>query len=222
MDLCGYILKSDSPSCGMERVRVYGESGMPSKTGVGIFARALMDRFPLLPVEEEGRLHDLPLAGEFRGAGLLLPPLARPGRPGASRAGSWWPFTPPTSSCSWPTAPSTTPRWGNSWLPPRRVPRESWKPEYGELFMTALKIKATAKKHVNVMQHILGYLKRDLDAKDKGELLALIGDYHKNLVPLVVPLTLLKHHLARIPVPYIEDQVYLYPHPKELMLRNHV
>jgi uncharacterized protein YbgA (DUF1722 family) len=102
-----------------------------------------------------------------------------------------------------------------------RTPREL-EAEYGELFMTALKVKATAKKHVNVMQHILGYLKRDLDAKDKGELLALIGDYHKNLVPLVVPLTLLKHYLGRISVPYIEDQVYLHPHPKELMLRNHV
>ena len=93
---------------------------------------------------------------------------------------------------------------------------------YGELFMAALKVHATVKKHVNVMQHILGYLKRDLDARDKNELLALIGDYHKNLVPLVVPLTLLKHHLARFPVPYIEGQVYLNPHPKELMLRNHV
>jgi uncharacterized protein YbgA (DUF1722 family) len=102
-----------------------------------------------------------------------------------------------------------------------RSPREL-EAEYGALFMAALKIKASAKKHVNVLQHILGYLKRDLDAKDKTELLAVFGDYHRNLVPLVVPLTLLKHHLARIPVPYIQDQIYLHPHPKELMLRNHV
>ena len=93
---------------------------------------------------------------------------------------------------------------------------------YGELFMAGLTVKATAKKHTNVMHHILGYLKRDLDGRDKAELLAVITDYHRGLVPLVVPLTLLKHHLARVNVPYLEDQIYLNPHPKELMLHNHV
>ncbi len=101
-------------------------------------------------------------------------------------------------------------------------PAKDLEREYGTLFMAALKVKATVKKHVNVLQHILGYLKRDLDSKDKAELLAVIGDYHRSLVPLVVPLTLLNHHLARFPIRYIQDQVYLRPHPKELMLRNHV
>lgn len=93
---------------------------------------------------------------------------------------------------------------------------------YGELFMAALKVKGTAKKHTNVMHHLLGYLKRDLDGRDKAELLAVIADYYRGLVPLVVPLTLLKHHLARVEVPYLRDQIYLNPHPKELMLHNHV
>ncbi|MEI8191425.1 MAG: YbgA family protein, partial [candidate division NC10 bacterium] len=84
-----------------------------------------------------------------------------------------------------------------------RTPREL-ETDYGDLFMTALKVKATAKKHVNVLQHILGYLKRDLDDDAKAELLAVIGDYHRELVPLVVPLTLLKHHLARVGVPYVQ------------------
>ena len=75
---------------------------------------------------------------------------------------------------------------------------------------------------MNVLQHILGYLKRDLAPADKAELLAVIGDYHREIVPLVVPLTLLKHHLARVGVPYLQDQINLNPHPKELMLRNHV
>jgi len=88
--------------------------------------------------------------------------------------------------------------------------------------MAGLCVKATAKKHTNVLHHIVGYFKRDLDARDKAELLAVIGDYHRGLVPLVVPLTLLKHHLARVEVPYLRDQIYLSPHPKELMLRNHV
>ena len=88
--------------------------------------------------------------------------------------------------------------------------------------MTALRVKATAKKHSNVLQHILGYLKRDLDPRDKPELLSVMTDYARGLVPLIVPLTLLRHHLQRVGVPYILDQVYLNPHPKELMLRNHV
>ncbi|HSB68084.1 MAG TPA: YbgA family protein, partial [Candidatus Methylomirabilis sp.] len=106
---------------------------------------------------------------------------------------------------------------GAKGLPPTEVENR-----FGTLFMSALRVRATAKKHVTVLHHILGYLKRDLDGRDKMEVLELIADYHRGLVPLVVPLTLLKHHLARIPVPYLADQIYLSPHPKELMLRNHV
>ncbi len=93
---------------------------------------------------------------------------------------------------------------------------------YGRLFMTALRVKATRARHANVLHHILGFLKRDLDARDKAELVEVIAEYHRGLVPLVVTLTLLKHHLARHDVPYLREQVYPSPHPKELMLRNHV
>ncbi len=221
MELCGYILKSDSPSCGMERVRVYGETGMPSKTGVGIYARALMDRFPLLPVEEEGRLHDLPLRENFvervfcyrRWRDLVAGGLTR---------GKLVAFHTAHKLLLMAHSPKHYTELGRLVAVAKtRAPREL-ESRYGELFMAALRVKATTKKHANVLQHILGYFKRDLDAKDKAEMLAVIGDYHKNLVPLVVPLTLLKHHLGRTPVPYVQDQVYLYPHPKELMLRNHV
>jgi len=221
MDLCGYILKSDSPSCGMERVRVYGESGMASKTGVGIYARALMDRFPLLPVEEEGRLHDLPLRENFvervfcyrRWRDVVAGGLTR---------GKLVAFHTAHKLLLMAHSPKHYTEMGRLVAAAKTRSSRELEAQYGQLFMAALKVKASAKKHVNVMQHILGYLKRDLDAEDKAELLALIGDYHKNLVPLVVPLTLLKHYLRRTPVPYIEDQAYLYPHPKELMLRNHV
>jgi uncharacterized protein YbgA (DUF1722 family)/uncharacterized protein YbbK (DUF523 family) len=221
MDLCGYILKSDSPSCGMERVRVYGESGMASKTGVGIYARALMDRFPLLPVEEEGRLHDLPLRENFvervfcyrRWRDVVAGGLTR---------GKLVAFHTAHKLLLMAHSPKHYTELGRLVANAKSLAPRELESQYGECFMAALKVKATAKKHVNVMQHILGYLKRDLDAADKRELLAVIGDYHQNLVPLVVPLTLLKHHLARTPVPYIEDQVYLHPHPKELLLRNHV
>ena len=93
---------------------------------------------------------------------------------------------------------------------------------YGELFMKTLAVKATVRKHVNVLQHILGYFKERLGTREKAELLVVIGDYHQGLTPLIVPLTLIKHYVQTYEVDYIRDQVYLNPHPKELMLRNHV
>ena len=95
--------------------------------------------------------------------------------------------------------------------------------EYGTLLMEGLGVMGTRGKHVNVLQHLMGYLKKDLSSEDKQELLDLIEDYRQGLVPLIVPLTLLKHHLSRYPVPeWVHQQVYLRPYPKELMLRNHV
>jgi uncharacterized protein YbgA (DUF1722 family) len=220
-NLSGYVLKSDSPSCGMERVRVYRLSGIPSKDGVGIFARALMDRFPLLPVEEEGRLHDLPLRENFvervfcyrRWRELVASGLTR---------GKLVAFHAAHKFLMLAHSPKHYTELGRLVASAKQYSIKELESRYGELFMTGLKVKATAKKHTNVLQHILGYLKKELDARDKAELLSVIGDYYEGLVPLVVPVTLFKHHLARIPVPYIQDQVYLNPHPKELMLRNHV
>jgi uncharacterized protein YbgA (DUF1722 family)/uncharacterized protein YbbK (DUF523 family) len=221
LDLLGYILKSDSPSCGMERVRIYRATGIPSKDGVGIFARALMDRFPLLPVEEEGRLHDLPLRENFierifcyrRWRDLIASGLTR---------GKLVAFHTIHKLLMLAHSPKHYTELGRLVANAKGLPLKELETRYGELFMVGLKVKATAKKHTNVMHHILGYFKRDLDAKDKAELLTVIADYYQGLVPLVVPLTLFNHHLARTPVPYIQDQVYLNPHPKELMLRNHV
>jgi len=221
LGLCGYILKSDSPSCGMERVRVYGRSGMPTKTGVGIFARALLDRFPLLPVEEEGRLHDLPLRENFiervfcyrRWRDLVAGGLTR-GRLVAFHAAH--------KLLILAHSPTHYQEMGRLVANAKALHRTELEARYGELFMNALRVKATAKRHTNVLHHLLGYLKRDLDGRDKAEMVGLIADYQRGQVPLVVPLTLLKHHLARLDNPYVRDQIYLNPHPKELMLRNHV
>ncbi len=219
--LSGYILKSDSPSCGMERVRVYRASGIPSKDGVGVFARALLDRFPLLPVEEEGRLHDLPLRENFverifcyrRWRDLVTGGLTR---------GKLVAFHTAHKLLLLAHSPKHYTELGRLVADAKGLSPRGLETRYGELFMAGLTVKATAKKHTNVMHHILGYLKRNLDPADKTELLTVIGDYHRGLVPLVVPLTLLQHHLARRNVPYLRDQIYLNPHPKELMLRNHV
>jgi uncharacterized protein YbgA (DUF1722 family) len=93
--------------------------------------------------------------------------------------------------------------------------------KYGDLLMKTLAVKATVRKHVNVLQHIVGYFKSRLTTHEKAELLDVIADYHRGLTPLIVPLTLVKHYVQILDVGYIRDQVYLNPHPKELMLRNH-
>ncbi len=221
-DLSGYILKKGSPSCGMERVRVYASgSAMAGRRGAGVFARALQERFPLLPVEEEGRLYDLPLRENFvervfayrRWRDLVAAGLTR-GRLVAFHTAHKFQIL----------AHSTK----HYTLLGQLVARASSKPagaleeEYGALFMEALRVKATRGKHANVLQHLLGFFKRDASSEDRAEALSVIDEYRRGLVPLVVPLTLLKHHLRRFDVPYVRDQVYLHPHPKELMLRNHV
>jgi uncharacterized protein YbgA (DUF1722 family) len=205
----------------MERVRVYRGSGIPSKDGVGIFARALMDRFPLLPVEEEGRLHDLPLRENFVEPVFCYRRWRKLVASGLTR-GKLVAFHTAHKLLVLAHSPKHYTELGRLVANAKGLSPSALEARYGERFMAGLMVKATARKHTNVMQHILGYLKRDLEARDKAELLAVIADYHRGLVPLVVPLTLLKHHLARITVPYLRDQSYLNPHPKELMLRNHV
>ncbi len=221
LDLSGYILKSDSPSCGMERVRVYRASAIPSKDGVGVFARALRNRFPLLPVEEEGRLHDLPLRENFVERIFCYRRWLEVVAGGLTR-GRLVAFHTAHKLLLLAHSPRHYAELGRLVANVKGVSLRGLETRYGELFMAGLTVKATAKRHTNVMHHILGYLKRDLDAMDKAEMLAVLTDYYRGFVPLVVPLTLLKHHLARISVPYLQDQIYLNPHPKELMLRNHV
>lgn len=94
--------------------------------------------------------------------------------------------------------------------------------DYRHRFMQALTIVATPGRHANVLQHILGYMKKQLDSDTRQDLLAAISDYADGLVPLVVPVTLLRHYVARLDITYLQRQAYLDLHPKELMLRNHV
>jgi len=219
--LCGYILKSDSPSCGMERVRVYRPSAVPAKSGVGIFARCLLDRFPLLPVEEEGRLHDLPLRENFIER-LFCYHRWRELTAGGFTRGRLVEFHTRMKLLLMAHSPRHYSELGRLVAAARRRSPAALESEYGVLLMAGLRVKATTQKHVNVLHHILGYLKRRLEPSDKAELLAVLDDYARGLLPLAVPLTLLRHHLVHCEVGYVLDQLYLSPHPQELMLRNHV
>lgn len=216
--LCGYILKKNSPSCGMERVKVWNE-GNVQNIGVGIYAKQLMTNYPFLPVEEEGRLGDAVLREnfiqrvfvlhrwielkksnlsvskliEFHARHKLI--LLSRGRVGYTELGRMI-----------------------AGLKPGTLQADSER--YIVLLMSALKLKTTRKNQVNVLQHIQGYLKSSLDKQDKQELVELIDSYRKAHVPLIVPITLLNHFFKRHPNDYIEKSWYMNPYPSELSLQN--
>jgi len=221
LGLHGYVLKRGSPSCGLVRVRVYGEDGTPGRVGRGVFAAALTKALPLLPVEEEGRLTDAGIRESF---------IER-----VFAAARWQAFTASRPRVRDLVAFHTAHKFAVLAHSPRdytvlgrlvagagpRLAAETLA-TYGTRFMQALAVRATRARHVNVLQHLAGFLKRELSDDERAELVEVIAEYRRELVPLVVPLTLLKHHVRRLGLPYLADQVYLNPHPKELMLRNHV
>ena len=220
-DLCGYVLKKDSPSCGMERVKTYGAGGMPERNGVGLYAAALMQKFPTLPIEEEGRLSDPRLRENFiervfacrRLKDLFV---------GGWTLGQLVAYH--TRHKMALLAHSTT-RYqalGRLVAGARARTKRELRDAYERLFMETLSLMATPRRHTNVLTHMAGHLKKQLDAGSKQELMQAIESYRQGLVPRVVPLTLLKHHVRVHGVDYLASQSYLDPDPRELMLRNHV
>jgi uncharacterized protein YbgA (DUF1722 family)/uncharacterized protein YbbK (DUF523 family) len=221
LDLSGYVFKKGSPSCGIERVRLYNEHGMPNRNGVGLFARAFIEEFPLIPVEEEGRLCEPTLRENFIERVFCYRRWQDLVQSGVTRQ-ALVQFHTIHKYLLLAHSPQQYEVLGRLVGQVHQHRPKDLIHRYGELFMKALAVKATVRKHVNVLQHILGYFKERLGAHEKAELLSVIRDYHQELTPLIVPLTLIKHYVKIFDVGYILDQVYLNPHPKELMLRNHV
>jgi uncharacterized protein YbgA (DUF1722 family)/uncharacterized protein YbbK (DUF523 family) len=219
-DLCGFIFKSRSPSSGMERVRVYNEKGIPEKKGVGMFARIFMEHFPLLPVEEDGRLHDIRLRENFierifalkRWRDLLDEKRSR---------GRLVAFHTQHKLLILSHSQKHSRILGKLVAAAKSISPKQLYPQYQSLFMEALKLKATVKKNINVLQHMMGYFKKQLSADEKHELLETFNQYREGYIPLIVPLTLIKHYVRKYDQPYLKQQVYLNPHPIELKLRNH-
>ena len=221
MDLSGYILKKNSPSCGMERVRIYGPKGMPYRQGRGLFAQALMTKLPLLPVEEEGRLYDPALRENFieRVFGYhRWQTLVSDGR-SIKRLVD---FYSQEKLLLFAHSEAHMRRLGRIVAQAKKMSFGAAMEEYGRLFMEALSHRATARKNTNVLQHMLGYFSKQLSSDERNALLGVIGDYKRSLVPLVVPLTLIRHYADKYDIAHLRGQSYLQPHPKELMLRNHV
>jgi len=219
--LCGYVLKKDSPSCGLARVKVYDPHTVPSRTGVGLFAAALRARFPYLPVEEEGRLVDPRIRDNFVER-VFAYQRVRALFAGRWSVGALVRFHTIHKLSLMAHSVSAYQALGRLVANAKSLPRGDLETRYTEEFMRALEPIATTRRHTNVLQHMAGYFKKQLDAASRAELAATIEDYRTGLVPLVVPITLIRHHVRQHEVSYLAEQVYLAPHPKELMLRNHL
>jgi len=220
LDLCGYVLKKDSPSCGMERVKVYG-GGMPTKSGRGGFAEVLLEHAPDLPVEEEGRLCDPRLRDNFVERVFAFRRL-KDHFAGRWTLGSLVAFHTAHKMQLMAHSPKVYKELGQMVAGAKGVPRDRFEAEYRTAFMQGLKTIATTRRNTNVLQHMAGYFREHLEGDARAELQELISEYHRGLVPLVVPITLFRHHMRRFQVGYLQGQTYLEPHPRELMLRNHV
>ena len=220
-DLCGYVLKKDSPSCGMERIKTYGAGGMPERNGRGLYAAILIGRFPSLPIEEEGRLSDPRLRENFIERVFAYHRL-RSLFGGAWTAASVVEFHTAHKLLLMAHSVEGCRRLGTLVAAPGQLRRPELERRYSEEFMRTMATIATRRRHTNVLQHMAGYFKKDLDAASKAELQSTIDDYRSGLIPLIVPITLIQHHVRVHNVEYLAGQHYLQPHPKELMLRNHV
>jgi uncharacterized protein YbgA (DUF1722 family)/uncharacterized protein YbbK (DUF523 family) len=220
-DLCGFVFKSRSPSSGMRGVKIYTNAGMPNATGSGLFAKAFMDAFPLLPVEDEGRMHDPGLRENFIERVFVYR--------------RWQLYVKEEGSLGGLVAFHTDHKYlvmahsqkhystlGKMVAGSKKIRRSELHANYLSALMEGMQLLATAKKNANVLQHMAGYFKGMLSADEKKELLEVITNYHDGLVPLIVPVTLLRHFVRKYKEDYLARQAYLNPHPLELMLRNHV
>jgi uncharacterized protein YbgA (DUF1722 family)/uncharacterized protein YbbK (DUF523 family) len=221
-NLCGYIFKSRSPSSGMEHIKVYNTDGaVISMNGVGIWAREFMRAFPLLPVEDEGRLHDPELRENFVERIFTLNRYRRMLDDDDSLK-ALMAFHASHKFLIMAHSETHMRRMG------RMVAAGNRKTDFGALrtgyenaLLEALSLTATVSRHVNVLEHMAGFLKDSLDGDEKKEMGDLIRDFKRELVPLIVPVTLLKHYARKYNVEYMENQYYLNPNPLELKLRNH-
>ena len=221
-ELSGYIFKSKSPSCGIARVPVFSETDRSkARHGAGMFANAFIKKFPLVPIEDEGRLNDAKIRDNFIVRIFSFNRLQKLFNKDFSQGAlvafhTRHKFLLLAHSRSHYTALGKLVANAKS-LKPKEI-----KAEYSRLFMEALTYKSTPKKNTDVLLHMMGFLKKVLMKGEKEDILTTIEDYRKELLPLIVPVTLIRHQVKKYKVEYLLDQIYLNPHPKELMLRNHV
>ncbi|PLX92977.1 MAG: DUF1722 domain-containing protein [Desulfuromonas sp.] len=219
-ELCGFVFKSKSPSSGMERVKLYDKNGSPHTQGVGLFAKTFMTRFPLLPVEEDGRLNDPLLRENFIELIFTLNRWRKALARDQSRE-ALIDFHMRHKLLLLAHSPDIYRQLGKLVASGKGVTTEQLYTNYLALMIKGMRLKPSVSKHVNVLQHILGYFKKQLSADEKKEMLEVIDNYHTGQIPLIVPITLLNHYVRKYNQSYLQQQFYLTPHPLELRLRNH-
>ena len=217
-NLCGFIFKSDSPSSGMVRVKVYNDKGMPHKKGVGIFAREFMNHFPSIPVEDDGRLNNPRIRENFIQQIFTMQRWRDLGD-GRRQMGKLVDFHTRNKLLLLSHSQKHYREMGRLVAQGKRLPFADLFRQYQELLLDALKLQTTIKKNINVLQHLMGYFKKQLSADEKQELLQTFDHYRREQVPLIVPITLINHYVRKYQQPYLKDQTYLNPHPLELKLR---
>jgi uncharacterized protein YbgA (DUF1722 family)/uncharacterized protein YbbK (DUF523 family) len=218
--LCGFIFKKASPSSGMRGVKVYTDAGMPSSRGVGMFARAFMEHFPLIPTEDDGRLHDPKLREGFIESVFILKRWREELEPKASRKG-FVEFHTKHKLLLMSHSPKHMRLMGKLVASVKDYDLNDFRLKYQTQLMEALRLKTTKKKNVDVLFHAMGFLKKHLSPDEKQELIGIMENYRSGFLPLIVPVTLLNHFVRKYDQPYLKEQYYLDPHPIELQLRNH-
>lgn len=223
-DLHGYIFKAKSPSSGMDRVKVYNEKGGVIGKTSGLFAKAFMARFPLLPVEDEGRLSDPDLRENFIERVFTLKRYreACVGRKGSKKLLSRiMAFHARNKYLAMAHNEQRARAMGKLLAGADAANAVVVCKAYEAELLQALATPATLRKHVNVLQHIAGFFKKQLDADEKRELMEIVQAYKDGHIPLIVPVTMLNHYARKYGSVFLKDQCYLHPHPLELKLRNH-
>ena len=220
-DLCGFIFKSKSPSSGIGGIKVYTSSGMPSNRGTGIFGGVFMRYFPLIPVIDDGRLHNPNLRENFIEQ-VLVYKRWKEFLKNSTKIRDLIAFHTHLKLLILSHSPKHYSTLGKLVAQAKKYKPDVLYSEYIRILMDGLRLLATTKKNTNVLLHIAGYFKKQLSSEDKSELHEVIDQYNKGHIPLIVPIVLINHYVRKFDEPYLKMQFYLNPHPIELMLRNHV
>lgn len=220
-DVDGFIFKGKSPSCGIERVRIYGVKGKgaPSSTGQGLFARAFMDHFPLIPVEDDGRLHDPQLRANFIERVFVMQRWRDTSRHKRSR-GALVRFHTEHELVILSHSPRHHRIMGKLVARAKAMPMAALYAEYQKLLLEALRLMATPAKHSNVLQHIMGYFKKQLSGDERQELQEVIDSYRRGQVPLIAPLDRIHHYACLYDLAHLSQQRYLLPQTLQLQVQD--
>lgn len=221
-ELCGFILKSKSPTCGMERVKVYQETNAPSeKKGIGFFAKELKKIYPYLPMEEEGRLNDPWLKENF-----LMQVFAYSDLQSFLKKELQYKdlvqFHTNYKYLIFAKSEKSYKQLGRIVANHEKKPIDEILKIYELEFLKAISEKSTIKKTYNVLLHIVGYFKKLITKEEKEHLITACEEYKQGIIPLIAVTKLINLYVTRFDEKYLKTQKFLHPYPKELSLRSHI